>query len=170
MNADSALNEMLARVRRDAQRAAGEDVSLVANQSGVVRLEEEARAYAAQHDYSAAHVALARLVLSRPNDVSYILEMAASHQRLGRYQRALIYYDAALGLAPAPSMYYHAAICHLALDAPDAAADLLTAGLARAVQAGIKDDNTDPNCMIGRMQALLTALNDPYQDNSAPDR
>lgn len=165
MDANNALSDALARVKADAQRVAGGDALLVHTRPGTVRLEEEAHAYASQHDYAAAQAALGRLLLSYPGEVSYMLDLAASHQQLGRYDRALIHYEAALGLAPAPSVYYHAAICHLGLDSPDSAVDLLTAGLARAAQAGIKDDGTDPDSMIARMRALLDALNAPCQDS-----
>ncbi len=170
MSMDRALSDMLARVKQDALRVVGGDVLLVDTHPGTLKLEEEARAYLAQHDYPAAQAALGRLVLSFPDNAAYILELAASHQRLGRYDRALIYYEAALSMAPALSVYYHAAICHLGLDEPDAAADLLTAALARASDLGVESDDNDSDSVMARIGALLEALNDPYQDSSAPDR
>ncbi|MBJ7262545.1 MAG: tetratricopeptide repeat protein [Burkholderiaceae bacterium] len=167
---DRALSDMLARVKQDALRVVGGDVLLVDTHPGTLKLEEEARAYLAQHDYPAAQAALGRLVLSFPDNAAYILELAASHQRLGRYDRALIYCEAALSMAPALSVYYHAAICHLGLDEPDAAADLLTAALARASDLGVESDDNDSDSVMARIGALLEALNDPYQDSSAPDR
>ncbi len=128
MSANCALSDMLARVKHDAQRVVGGDVPLVDTRPSTLRLEEEARAYLAQHDYPAAQAALGRLVLSFPDNAGYILDLAASHQRLGHYDRALLHYQAVLGMAPALSVYYHAAICHLGLDEPDAAADLLKPG------------------------------------------
>ena len=170
MSTNRALSDMLTRVKQDAQRVVGGDVVLVDTRPGTLKLEEEARAYLAQHDYPAAQAALGRLLLSFPDNATYILDLAASHQRLGRYDRALIHYEAALGMVPALSVYYHAAICHLGLDEPDAAADLLTAALARAPDLRVDTDDADSDSVIARIGALLEALNDPYQDSSVPDR